>query len=200
MIKQDENEIIINAVSVINDEVVDEDSISTKPQSPTAAARNVLLHLEDGTITLRPLTLGRTRFTFMALLTPTSVDGRQISEIKLSTSEYSSSLIRGKRSGFKISRLLSEGTKDAKLFRYIATLFYEHFKQEDVIDERRKVDFIENKIPNAPPLTEGEQEMIEESMKFVEDVTSRAKRVAGTVNESVEKFYTTQRVVGPLWG
>ena len=30
--------------------------------------------------------------------------------------------------------------------------------------------------------------MIEESMKLVEDVTSRAKRIAGTVNESVEKL------------
>ena len=30
--------------------------------------------------------------------------------------------------------------------------------------------------------------MIEESMELVEDVAFRAKRIAGTANESVEKF------------
>ena len=81
-----------------------------------------------------------------------------------------------------------EADKANKLFCRLAEMFYERFKKEDTIDARRKADFIENGIPNAPPLTGYEQEMIEESMKLVEDVTPRAKRIAGTVNESVEKF------------
>ncbi|GMH52599.1 hypothetical protein TrLO_g10367 [Triparma laevis f. longispina] len=56
-----------------------------------------------------------------------------------------------------------------------------------VIDERRKKDFIEN-IDNAPALTKGEQDLIAGSMKLFEEVTSKAKRVAGTANESVGKL------------
>ena len=46
--------------------------------------------------------------------------------------------------------------------------------KESVIDARSKADFIESKIPNAPPLTGDEKKMIKESIKLVEDVASRA--------------------------
>ncbi|GMH65164.1 hypothetical protein TrLO_g5223 [Triparma laevis f. longispina] len=54
-------------------------------------------------------------------------------------------------------------------------------------DSRRKKDFIKN-IHSTPALTEDEQNMIGGTMKLVEEVSSRAKRVARTANESVEKF------------
>ena len=88
----------------------------------------------------------------------------------------------------KMVGVVAEAAKASELFSKLADLFYDRFKKEDEIDERRKADFIENGIPNAPPLTGDEKKMIEESMELVEDVASRGKRIAGTVNESVEKF------------
>ena len=73
------------------------------------------------------------------------------------------------------------------MFCKIVALLYERFKKEDVIDARRTETFIEN-IDNAPPLTEGERKQIAETMKLVEEVSSKSKRVAGTVGDSVEKF------------
>jgi len=93
-----------------------------------------------------------------------------------------------KGAALKKLRASGEATRGKELFCKLAGLFYERFKKEHVIDERRKEDFIENRIANAPPLTGDEKKMIKESMELVEDVASRAKRVAGTVSESVEKF------------
>ncbi|GMH51133.1 hypothetical protein TL16_g00946 [Triparma laevis f. inornata] len=75
-----------------------------------------------------------------------------------------------------------------KLFEKICHLFYERFKREDAIDELRKKHFIEN-IDSTPPLTEGEHELISESTKLVKEVSSQAKRIAGTVDKSVEKYF-----------
>ncbi|GMH58858.1 hypothetical protein TrLO_g8001 [Triparma laevis f. longispina] len=77
--------------------------------------------------------------------------------------------------------------KADKLFCKTGALLYERFKKEHMIDERRKKDLIEN-IDDAPPLTEGEQKLIAGSMKVVEENISKAKRIAGTVSESVEKY------------
>ncbi|GMH71348.1 hypothetical protein TrLO_g3864 [Triparma laevis f. longispina] len=65
--------------------------------------------------------------------------------------------------------------------------FYKRFEKEAAIDERRKKDLIEN-IDNATALTEAERKLIAGSMNLVEEVSSKAKRIAGTANESVEKF------------
>ena len=88
------------------------------------------------------------------------------------------------------SRIVQRGTTGAKaddVFCQIADQFYVRFQKEDVIDVRMKEAFSQN-IPNAPPLTEGEQKLLDESVLMVEDISTKAKRVAGTVNESVEKF------------
>ena len=87
-----------------------------------------------------------------------------------------------------VASSVSEAAKGDKLFYKLAEMFYDRFKKEEVIDARRKADFIKNGIPNAPPLTGDEKKMIEEAMELVKDVASRAKRIAGTVNDSVEKF------------
>ena len=85
-----------------------------------------------------------------------------------------------------------------KLFCRLAEMFYERFKKENVIDKRRKADFIENGIPNAPPLTEAEANLIAKLMGEVE--VMKAKRIAGTVNDSVEKFIHRDEKGGAAWG
>ena len=114
-------------------------------------------------------------------------------------------------------------TGASDLFCNIGALLYERFKKEDVIDERyRKVraetsslaqgfviltidaarssqDFIKN-IDNAPTLTEDERKLISGSMKLVDEVSSKAKRIAGTVNESVEKYVYRSEEGGALVG
>ena len=81
----------------------------------------------------------------------------------------------------------SEAGKASSLFCNLAEMFYKRFKKEDVIDERRKADFIENGIPNAPPLTEAEENLIAKSMGQVDEMKAKATRVAGTANDTVEK-------------
>jgi hypothetical protein len=91
-----------------------------------------------------------------------------------------------------------EADKANKLFCRLAEMFYERFKKEDTIDARRKADFIKNGIPNAPPLTGDEQKMIANLMREVE--VMKAKRIAGTVNDSVEKFLHQDGEGGAAWG
>ena len=86
-----------------------------------------------------------------------------------------------------------EGDKSQEIFCKLAEKIYERFKKEEVIDARRKADFMTNKIPNAPPLTWDARKMIDKSMKLVEEVASHGERVAGTATDSVEKFmYRTE--------
>ena len=92
-----------------------------------------------------------------------------------------------------------EAAKAKELFCKLASLFYERFKKEDVIDARWKADFIKNGIPNAPPLTGDEQKLISESVTLAENIASRAKRVAGTANKSVEKFLYRDGEGGTGW-
>ena len=58
---------------------------------------------------------------------------------------------RSKGAAVKKFVAASEAAKDNELFCKLGHLFYERFKKEDVIDERRKADFIENGIPNVGP-------------------------------------------------
>jgi hypothetical protein len=91
-----------------------------------------------------------------------------------------------------------EAAKGDKLFSKLAEMFYDRFKKEEVIDARRKADFIKNGIPNAPPLTGDEQKMIAKLMREVE--VMKAKRIAGTANDSVEKFLHQDGEGGAAWG
>ncbi|GMH59100.1 hypothetical protein TrST_g13015, partial [Triparma strigata] len=77
------------------------------------------------------------------------------------------------------------GTDD--LLCKLGNLFYERFEKEEVIDERAKEYFSSN-IQNAPPLTDAERAQITLALGTVGEL-SKAKRVAGIINESVEKFY-----------
>ena len=108
---------------------------------------------------------------------------------------------------FRLLLNAREGAKADQLFFKIAAEFYERFQKEGVIDERCKrvswrgkfakdflisnnnslQDFIEN-IDNALALTVDEQRLIGETVKLVEEASSKAKRVAGTANEPIEKF------------
>ena len=91
-----------------------------------------------------------------------------------------------------------EAAKGDKLFSKLAEMFYDRFKKEEVIDARRKADFIKNGIPNAPPLTEAEENLIAKLMREVE--VMKAKRIAGTANDSVEKFLHQDGEGGAAWG
>ena len=91
-----------------------------------------------------------------------------------------------------------EADKANELFCKLGKSFYDRFKMEGVIDERRKADFIKNMIPNAPPLTEAEENLIAKLMGKVE--VMKAKRISGTVNDSVEKFLHRDEKGGAAWG
>ncbi|GMH88065.1 hypothetical protein TL16_g11048 [Triparma laevis f. inornata] len=81
----------------------------------------------------------------------------------------------------------AQGINVEDAFCAIADLFYERLKKEDTIDARRKEDFAKD-IDNAPALTHAERDFISSSMKLAEEVSAKANRVSGTVNEPVEKF------------
>ncbi|GMH76230.1 hypothetical protein TrLO_g4036 [Triparma laevis f. longispina] len=96
-------------------------------------------------------------------------------------------------------RAMTIKTGASDLFCNLGALLYERFKKEDVIDERYRKDFIKN-IDNAPTLTEDERKLISGSMKLVDEVSSKAKRIPGTVRESVEKYVYRSEEGGALVG
>ncbi|GMH56674.1 hypothetical protein TrST_g10865 [Triparma strigata] len=105
-----------------------------------------------------------------------------------------SSLSKGSQA---VKRVLGGFKADDALFK-VAEQLYARFEKEKVIDARMKKDFKENKVPNAPPLTEAERALITKSMLIFDQL--KAERIAGTVNDSVEKFM--HRVDGGVaaWG
>ncbi|GMH55451.1 hypothetical protein TL16_g01910 [Triparma laevis f. inornata] len=192
------------------------------PKPTTAKAFRFLLN--GGSILLKPLSLGRTSFTLTA-----QADLReevQFNNVYGSPSHGADSIenlktgfaspgkkIRASagskmmRSIMSASSRVSAGSGTAKrgdsmkageLLGEVVGQFYKRFEKEAVIDERRKKDLIEN-VGNAPALTECEQDLIAESMKLVEEFSAKAKRIAGTVNDSVEKFFLRDGETGVGW-
>ncbi|GMH84358.1 hypothetical protein TrVE_jg5944 [Triparma verrucosa] len=222
LVEKDDEEGVVISVESVNDEELEATPL---PNPHSTASKKLKLILTEGTIVLQPLQFGQTLFTFTA-----QVDvGEVTKDASRSSFRKSRISFRKSRSSFRKSRISpirsattagiasaitgvtssagaaakkfgagGEADKANKLFCQLADLFYERFKKEHVIDERRKEDFIENRIPNAPPLTEDEQNMIAKLMGEVE--VMKAKRIAGTVNEPVEKFLHRDEKGGAAWG
>ncbi|GMI16546.1 hypothetical protein TrLO_g10802 [Triparma laevis f. longispina] len=186
VMKKAEDEIVIKVASVDEEELED----TTLPSPHPIATKSYRLLLNDGLIALRPLPIGQTSFTFTAqvVLAEKVEKAQGFMRLTLSktgdasrvTNKIKSSLSSRKSRGF------GETLKADDLFCRIATFFYNRFEQEKVMDQRMKEDFIKN-IGNAPKLTEGEQGLIAQAMEVVREL-SKAKRIAGTVTDSVEKF------------
>ena len=105
-----------------------------------------------------------------------------------------SSLSKGSQA---VKRVLGGFKADDALFK-VAEQLYARFEKEKVIDARMKKDFKENKVPNAPPLTEAERALITKSMLIFDQL--KAKRIAGTANDSVEKFVHRADGSVAAWG
>ncbi|GMH53091.1 hypothetical protein TL16_g01370 [Triparma laevis f. inornata] len=217
--KKDENEIVIRAVSV------DEEELETTilPNPHPHATKKFRLLLNAGAILLRPLPFGQTSFTFTArvqigegrkdLIVKAPSAGIMALKTGLNVTAVTGNKGISQKLGFSF-----EGAKADQLFFKIAAEFYERFQKEGVVDERYKrvswrgkfakdflisnnnslQDFIEN-IDNAPALTVDEQRLIGETMKLFEEASSKAKRVAGTANEPVEKFLYHSENGGAAW-
>ncbi|GMH61834.1 hypothetical protein TrLO_g9121 [Triparma laevis f. longispina] len=206
VMKQDENEIIIRVTSV-NEQDLDATTFTpSTPQTPASADKNLLLLLNDGVIVLQPLPLKQTKFTFtsqFSLATPvrSSFSSKLGTSIKVRKSIKNSKMnkqtpLPGLKSTLGFG---GEGIDSNSLFREIAALFYEEFKQEDVVDERMKQDFIKQINMKEPPnMTNAERGLITSSLNIVSEL-SIAKRISGTVNDSVEKFFHRSSVDGKAW-
>ncbi|GMH82415.1 hypothetical protein TrST_g12581 [Triparma strigata] len=190
VVRQDEDGVEVRVESVEEEEL----EATSLPNPHSTATKKVQLLLKEGMIILQPLPFGQTSFTFMAqvdvgevtkdaIIASTSSSRKSTTSKTRSTTAGSiSSAVIGATSrtdgAMKMVGVVAEAAKASELFSKLADLFYDRFKKEEEIDERRKADFIENGIPNAPPLTGDEQKMIEESMELVKDVASRGKRIA----------------------
>lgn len=115
------------------------------------------LILTRGIITLHPLPLGQTEFTFS-------------SEVKIKSTQGDS----------------EKSPNPSTIFKKLSTLFYTRFEQKNIIDARKHSDFVKN-INQAPKITEPEIKLVKESMRLAEECKRKAKRVQGTINDSVEK-------------
>ncbi|GMH80838.1 hypothetical protein TrLO_g330 [Triparma laevis f. longispina] len=177
----------------------------TLPNPRSTAAKALTLILSSGTIVLRGLQFGQTLLTFSAQVEVSETRKGEAILATLSTGvsaakpDIDSMASRKGTKKKKVGSAGGAGGKADKLFCEIGALLYERFKKEAVIDERRKEDFIKN-IDNAPALTEDEQKLIAGSMKLVEEVSSKAKRVTGTANESVKKYLHKPEGGGAAWG
>ncbi|GMH73697.1 hypothetical protein TL16_g06259 [Triparma laevis f. inornata] len=183
---------------------------TTLPKPYSTAMKKVRLLLSKGTILLQGLQFGQTSFTFSAHV-EIGENKKHEATVGLSSSHVMStrhtlisktgidSTATSKGAKKKVGGGGRAGGEAEKLLCRIGDLLYDRFKKEDSIDERKKKDFIKN-INNAPTLTEGEKKLIARSMKLVEEVSSKAKRVAGTANESVEKYLHKPKGGGAVVG
>ena len=90
-------------------------------------------------------------------------------------------------------------TMAGSVFDHLSFLFAEHFKQEGVIDDRRRKDFLENYVPSAPPLTKQERDLIDKSLSYQAEVKNAA-RIAGSASDPVEKFLLWEPETKCFWG
>ena len=73
-----------------------------------------------------------------------------------------------------------------------------HFHKPDEIDERRMEHFVEEVMPNAPKLTEDEEEMLGKLGDLETALIEKGKRMRGTLKEDVDKFLW--REGDKIWG
>ncbi|GMH88845.1 hypothetical protein TrST_g3649 [Triparma strigata] len=194
---QDNDEIRIQVSSVDEEKELED---STLPSPFPTVAKNFQLLLNEGTIILEPLSLGQTSFTFIAqasLGVPEEKKDYIASRKASSTSSLRRSTPKnsfiqratnfGFSSGPDLAKIGFGVIKAEELFNKIASMLYDRFKKEDVIDKRMKEDFIAN-VPSAPALTPPEEDLIKKSLDLAKGL-SMAKRVVGTVREPVENFF-----------
>ncbi|GMH90528.1 hypothetical protein TrVE_jg4181 [Triparma verrucosa] len=178
--RQDQDGVVVGVESVEEEEL----EATSLPNPHSTATKKVRLLLKEGIIILRLLLFGQTLFTFTAQVDVVEVtkDATIVSPglfVRSPTSVTRAATIAGITSAItgvtsrtdgamKMVGVVAEAVKASELFSRLANLFFERLKKEDVIDERRKANFIENGIPNAPPLTEAEENLIAKSMGQVD--------------------------------
>ncbi|GMH84308.1 hypothetical protein TL16_g09884 [Triparma laevis f. inornata] len=194
VIEESEEEVIIK-VTEINDS-----TIITPNVFPNISDKSVLrLRIQNGIISLKPLELDQTSFTFYAKI--------DLEEVKCTLSHNDDTVNSSGRddSDIYVNNVISVNPKDdsrlgidkSRIFTKIGQLFYQRFEQEAVIDRRKTLDFI-SKIPDATKLTDPEKILIMEWIDLNEKIGFKGKRVVGSANDKVEKFtYKEGRMV---WG
>ncbi|GMI09865.1 hypothetical protein TrVE_jg7422 [Triparma verrucosa] len=187
--RQDEAGVIVSVESV----EVGELEAASLPNPHSTASKKLRLLLKEGMIILRPLPFGQTSLTISAhvdvgevtkdaiISSPTLFRKSPASVTRSTTIAGITSTISSINSRTSAAaKMVGAGVEAAKakeLFYKLAEMFYERFKREDVIDGRRKADFIKNGIPNVPPLTEAEENLIAKSMRRVNEKKANATRV-----------------------
>lgn len=189
-VEKDGDEIRIGVVSV--------EEVGELPDPYPNATKELRLLLKGGTILLQPLPFMQIAFTFTAIVSlGVKIDTDIVGVKKSMSAKNGINVSTSTSEGAAVNKLLfysNDGQQANKLFCKIGTMLYERFKNEKLIDERMKQDFIEN-IDNAPPLTQFEHNLIGGSMKVMEEISSLAK-VSG---ERSDEDVTPQRRASALF-
>ena len=85
------------------------------------------------------------------------------------------------------------------VFDNISKYIAERFSDEIGVDEKKRQDFLANKVPSAPALTRSEKDLIDSSLLYEAEL-AHAPRVAGSVADNVEKFLFWDNKSGSYWG
>ena len=114
-------------------------------------------------------------------VSPSDAFGRQPRQTHRSSSMW-------KRTGnAAVPRAGSSGVSPSDAFSLLGKLLYCRFEKEEEMDRRRLKHFQDN-IDNAPPLTLVESAIVKTMLQTRKEVDLNAKRMAGSINDSVEKF------------
>ncbi|GMI21650.1 hypothetical protein TrCOL_g7418 [Triparma columacea] len=138
-------------------------------------------------------TVGTLKAEERALETKSEVDVRTVKSSKSMRSTRSS--IEGWNSG-----RIKKGDVKAALaaVKGIVVEVKKRFRQPAVIDERRKMHFVDLAMPNVPTLTEEEDGMLESVAGLEEALYKEGKRAKGTLKEGIDKFLW--REGDKVWG
>ena len=74
----------------------------------------------------------------------------------------------------------------------------DYFQKPDIFDLRKKEHFVENVMPSAPPLTEGEERLAAKLKGMEDSLNQRGERIKGNLKEEIDKFLWNAD--GSEWG
>ncbi|GMI23828.1 hypothetical protein TrCOL_g8666 [Triparma columacea] len=191
VVSPDESTNIMELTSLDEDDLSDEATAKLVEILAPIKTKTVQRGVIKGQLSFTDFEFGQTVVTVVGTLKAeervtemkSEVDVRTVKSFKSVRSTRSS--VEGKNSG-----RTKKGDVNAAYtsLKGILNEVMDEFRQPAVIDERRKMHFVEEVMPRAPPLTREEDAMLERVGGLEKKLYTEGKRIKGTLKEGVDKF------------
>jgi len=201
VVSPDKSTNIIELTSLDEDDLSDEATAKLVEILASINTKTVKRGVIEGKLSFTDFEFGQTAVTMVGTLKAEERATEMKSEVNVCTvktfksARSRTSSVEGRNSG----RTKKGDAKAAyAAVKGIMEEVRKRFRQPAVIDERRKMHFVEEVMPNVPTLTEEEDRMLESVAGLEEELYKKGKRVKGTLKDGIDKFLW--RDGDKLWG